>query len=108
VVSVNQMLPSGPTVTARTSPGRPPNSVMTPAGVMRPILPGDCGSLLDSPNQRLPSGPAVIRLGVVIEPRENTVTTPAGVIRPIAPMSLPPGPFSSVNQRLPSGPAVIP
>src|SRR5215468_2063503 len=64
---------------------------------MRPILPAF------SPNQRLPSGPAVIRTGwpLGVMPAENSVTTPAGVIRPIR------LPLVSVNQRLPSGPAVI-
>ena len=58
---------------------------------------------LDSVNQRVSSGPAVIPFGPppAVRPAENSVTWPAVVMRPI----LPP---NSVNQRLPSGPAVIP
>ena len=75
------------------------NSVITPAGVIRPIRSGNC-----SVNQRLPSGPAVISAGWPpgVMPAENSVITPAGVIRPIRPAR------DSVNQRLPSGPRVIP
>src|SRR5262245_37720131 len=69
---------------------------------MRPIAPGTVLLLGGCVNQRLPSGPAVMRVGVVpgVMPAENSVTTPVGVIRPIL--------FASVNQRLPSGPRVIP
>ena len=63
--------------------------------VIRPIL-SAC-----SVNQRLPSGPATMPLGLLpgAMPTENSVTTPAVVIRPIR------LPSYSVNQRLPSGPA---
>src|SRR5579885_410140 len=97
--SVNQRLPSGPAVIPRgLLPSGRRNSVILPAGVMRPIwLP------LDSVNQRLPSGPAAIPQGWVLGVgRGNSVILPVGVMRPIW---LPP---NSVNQRLPSGPAVIP
>jgi hypothetical protein len=52
------MAPSGPTVSATTPPTESSgtlNSVTCPLVVMRP-MPGP----LDSPNQRLPSGPATI------------------------------------------------
>ena len=73
------------------------NSLIAPAGVIRPIL-----LLYDSVNQRLPSGPAAMSrellLAVVIG---NSVITPAVVMRPILLL------YPSVNQRLPSGPATI-
>src|SRR5262249_62363309 len=80
------------------------NSVMTPAGVMRPIAPGSVLLLGCCVNQTLPSGPAVMKFSLVpgVMPAENSVTTPAGVIRPIL------FAWASVNQRLPSGPRVIP
>jgi hypothetical protein len=77
--SVNQRLPSGPVVISKGLVPTLATSVMTPAGVMRPIL------LAFSPNQRFPSGPAVMRLRLNwlwVMPAENSVTTPAGVIRP--------------------------
>ena len=72
------------------------NSVMTPAGVIRPMrLP------LDSVNQRLPSGPRVMSKGSAgdVRPTLNSVTTPSGVMRPI------PGMFASVNHRFPTSTA---
>ena len=74
------------------------NSVIIPAGVIRPIL-----FALFSANQRFPSGPRVIPLGTLPPVgMGNSVTTPAGVIRPIW------LPVSSVNHRFPSGPALMP
>src|SRR5437899_832499 len=71
---------------------------MTPVRVMRPIA-----LLLDSVNQRLPSGPLVIPDGKLLSVgRGNSVTFPSGVMRPML------SPLDSVNQRLPSGPGVIP
>src|ERR1700731_3351421 len=69
---------------------------MTPAVVIRPIL-------LNSVNQRAPSGPAAIPPDTLAVGGENSVMTPAVVIRPILLLM-----FSSANQRAPSGPAVIP
>ena len=76
------------------------NSVITPAGVMRPMRPGLACSL----NQTLPSGPAAIPNGssLGVSPAVNSAMTPAGVMRPIAP-----DPPFSVNQRPPSGPVAI-
>src|SRR5205823_4948705 len=68
-----------------------------PPGVILPIL-----FASGSANQRLPSGPDVMRatrvsaLGIA-----NSVTSPEEVMRPILFASC------SVNQRLPSGPAVM-
>ena len=60
--SVNQRLPSGPSVMssgdALSSLG---NSVTTPAGVMRPMWLPEVPP--NSANQRLPSGPAVMPTG---------------------------------------------
>src|SRR5436309_1598017 len=71
---------------------------MTPAGVIRPILPA-----VDSVNQRAPSGPAAMPPGLLLAVGTvNSVMTPAGVIRPIL------LPMVSVNQRFPSGPATMP
>src|SRR5215831_14417875 len=71
-------------------------SVITPDGVIRPILP------LGSVNQTLPSGPAVIPLSrlFVSRGRANSVTRPDVVTRTI--------PSFLVTHRLPSGPLVIP
>ena len=65
-----------------------------------PILP-IAGVAPASVNQRLPSGPAVMKRGELPEgsPTVNFVIVPAVVIRPIA-CAAP----ASVNQRLPSGP----
>jgi hypothetical protein len=83
--------------------GKPPavgtvNSVMSPAVVMRPILPAS-----RSVNQRFASDPVAMPPGELraVGMSNSPVTTPAVVIRPIL---LPP---YSVNQRLPSGPAAI-
>src|SRR5205823_3889108 len=100
VYSVNQRLPSGPDA---MSPDELPlgmrNSVTTPLGVMRPIL---FGPLLSSANQTLPSGPAVISLGLLLGVGTGKdLTEPLVVIRPIL------FALNSVNQRLPSGPDVI-
>src|SRR5947208_10436849 len=62
--SVNQTLPSGPTVIPiGPPPGVRPseNSVITPSGVIRPILLPQ-----DSVNQRLPSGPAAMPMGLLL------------------------------------------
>src|SRR5437667_344270 len=69
------------------------NSVITPAGVILPILPAP------SANQRLPSGPAVMPNGwLELVGMAYSVMTPVGVILPIL------FPLLSVNQRLPSAP----
>src|SRR5439155_905810 len=74
------------------------NSVMAPAGVIRPILLPE-----SSVNQRLPSGPAVMLSGALpVVGTANSVTVPVRVIRPIL------FPLSSVNQTFPSWPAVMP
>src|SRR5258707_1196545 len=79
---------------------------MVPLGLMRPILLPIitfCWLNSTSVNQRLPSGPAVIPSGTLLEVGTgNSVMEPLGLIRPIL------LPFHSVNQRWPSGPAVIP
>src|SRR6478736_5686806 len=54
---------------------------------------------MNSVNQRLPSGPAVIRRGSLTCGEVKSVEVPAGVIRPM--LSL----LASVYQMLPSGPA---
>ncbi len=73
------------------------NSVIVPAGVMRPIW-----SLSDSVNHRLPSGPAVIPEGkLAAVGMRNSVIVPAGVMRPMRFAS------DSVNHRFPSGAAVM-
>src|SRR5579871_2931586 len=106
--SVNQRLPSGPTVIPM---GKPPevgigNRAISPSGVRRPIAP-----VVLSVNQRLPSVPAAIPLGRPPGTGEgNSVTCPPGVMRPIAlPVQEPGAPSKhSVNQRFLSGPTVIP
>src|SRR5258706_10013627 len=71
------------------------NSVTFPPGVIRPML-------QELVNQRLPSEPGAIPLGVPYPPGSGySVTLPCRVIFPIWFVLL------SVNQRLPSGPAVI-
>src|ERR1051326_7151837 len=73
------------------------NSVICPAGVMRPILLPCC-----SVNQRLPSGAVQMPSGKLPDVGTgNSVICPAVVIRPIL------LPWYSVNQRLPSGPLVM-
>src|SRR5262249_54445645 len=78
------------------------NSVMTPAVVIRPILPLGLSTLLLSVNHRLPSGPTVMPAGkllaVVVG---NSVRVPPGVIRPILLA------VNSGDNRLPSGPTVM-
>src|SRR5579871_1219060 len=78
------------------------NSLICPAGVMRPILlvvQFPLSSNTHSVNQRLPSGPLVMPIALSPCGRGNSVSFPAGVMRPIWPFS--------PNQRLPSGPVVI-
>src|ERR1051325_7048905 len=79
--SVNQRLPSGPTAIccgALAAVGIV-NSLITPAGVIRPTLFPLC-----SKNQRFPSGPAVIPSGwVPAVGIGNSVIAPAGVTLPI-------------------------
>ncbi len=71
------------------------NSFTSPPGVIRPIVLAALAT-----NQTLPSGPAVIAVGVPAPAGSaNEVIWPATSIRPIAP--------SSANQTLPSGPVVI-
>src|SRR5262249_35184988 len=98
--SVNQTLPSGPAVSELivanwSAIGNVANS---PAGVTRPMAAPVVISPV--PNQRLPSGPAVMGpaecKGVA-----NSVTWPLGVMRPTSPLN------GSVNQTLPSGPAAM-
>ncbi len=96
--SVNQRLPSEPAVMLH---GRPPlvgirNSVITPAGVIRPILFASA-----SVNHTFPSGPAVIPVVLVTLDKGNSVTNPAGVIRPILLAC------DSLNHRFPSAPAAM-
>ena len=87
-------MPSGPVVVL----GRA-NSVIAPAGVIRPTLPAD-----SSVNQMLPSGPAAMLSAPLLAVGIGcSVMTPAGVMLPIR---LPPTP--SANHRLPSAPAAIP
>jgi len=70
---------------------------MVPNGEMQPILLPSA-----SVNQRLPSGPAAMLLGLLDEVgSESSVMTPDSVLRPIL------LPSASVNQMLPSGPAMI-
>ena len=89
---VNHRLPSGPAAIPLGLPATPMvvgrgYSVMTPSGVIRPILsPADSVNQADSVNHRLPSGPAAIPCGLLpAVGRGYSVMTPAGVIRPIAP-----------------------
>src|SRR5215831_5941672 len=73
------------------------NSVITPSGVIRPMLLPRI-----SVNQRFPSGPAVISHGAERGVGTgNSVSTASGVMRPIR------FPGISVNHTFPSGPAVI-
>src|SRR5438094_10345750 len=77
------------------------NSVITPAGVIRPIL-----LPLSSVNQRLPSGPAVMLVGPPREVRAGRegkiVNTPVGVTVWAAMRD------TSVTNSLPSGGAPVP
>jgi len=74
------------------------NSVRAPAVVIRPILLADC-----SVNHSAPSGPAVMKPGLLPAVSGNWVTTPAVVIRPIELFML-----LSVNHRAPSDPVAMP
>src|SRR5947209_6088881 len=116
--SVNQRLPSGPAAipTGRALREMPAaNSVITPAGVIRPMRPtpgkgrtvNGSGNWPLSANHMFPSGPAV--MPVAKAPKvmvANSVTIPAGVIRPMR-ETLSPPPLS-VNHMFPSGPLAIP
>src|SRR5215472_8265386 len=74
------------------------NSVITPSGVIRPML-----LPRSSVNQRFPSGPAVISHGA-----ERGVGTVNSLIWPVLGSMRPTRlPGISVNHRFPSGPAVI-
>ena len=103
--SLNQMFPSGPAAgplrKENSSDAIPPNSVICPVVVIRPI-----GGLADSSaNQRFPSGPATIspRLAFGLRPAENSVIVPCGVIRPIVWFDGARSPVW-VNQTFPSEP----
>src|SRR5438874_572241 len=99
--SVNQTLPSGPAVMpiGLLKGVGIANSVIAPAGVMRPIRLASY-----SRNQTLPSGPPVIAIaGLDVGGNGNSVTTPVVVIRPIALAAK----AHSVNHRLPSGPEAM-
>src|SRR5438105_2634592 len=86
----------------RPTAGGRSNSVTAPAGVIRPIAPGE-PLFRASTYQTFPSGPAAMSTSVAcIVGRENSVMTPVGVIRPSFPL-----PPVIVNQRLPSRPTVI-
>src|SRR5688572_22678063 len=108
--STNQRWSSGPAVMpcGRLPPANgTTNSVMTPAGVIRPIC-----AVLDSVNHRLPSGPATMSAGPTgMLPGATgsvySVTTPVVVMRPILLLLLP-SRISSVNHSASSGPAVMP
>src|SRR5437899_1390464 len=76
--------------------------VMAPPGVTRPIEPGRLPPLPRLVNQRFPSGPATIWVGVWTPLPMNTVTSPVGVMRPIERSPL------LANHRLPSGPGAMP
>ena len=98
-VESGQILPSGPAANARgpESAAGIVNSVITPAGVMRPILPP-----ANSPNQILPSLPSAIARGWLFGVGiSHSVILPFGVIRA---MRLPP---CSENHRLPSLPSAM-
>src|SRR5262245_32663643 len=95
-LSVNQRLPSE---LVRIPPGREVDGsakfVITPDGVTRPIARVGPRSV----NQRFPSAPGVISIGLEpgFRPAERSVIVPAGVIVPIA-LVVP----WSVNHTLPS------
>ena len=75
-----------------------PYTLITPAVVIRPILPAN-----DSVNHNAPSGPAAMCSGLLLGVGVSySVTTPAVVIRPILDT------LRSANHNAPSGPAVIP
>src|SRR6266487_2612297 len=90
------MAPSGPAAMLGPLSGAA-NSVMMPAGVIRPIVPANWR------NQRLPSGPAVMLLPSLLAVGSvNSAMAPSVVIRPILFVAV------SVNQSAPSGPAAMP
>src|SRR5690348_11080797 len=95
----NHRFPSAPAAMPLTFGALTGNSVIWPAGVIRPIA----LVVPVSVNHRLPSGPAVSPRGKApgFKPPENSVIWPLGVIRPIA------GSLASVNQIFPSGPAAM-
>ena len=100
-MGVNQRVPSGPFVMLEggLSEEGSKNSLILPAGVMRPTLPVPL-SLCSAVNQRLPSGPLVMSIETVPGGNGNWLILPAGVMRPIW--------RSEVNQTAPSDPVVIP
>ncbi len=97
--AVYQIFPSGPVVRKLALPGVDRvNSVMSPDGVIRPIL-----FAVLSVNQMLPSGPAATPRGPLFAVgMGNSVTVPVGVIRPTLLV------FSCTYQKLPSAPRAIP
>ena len=72
------------------------------AGWSRPVVMRPTVLSLISPNQRLPSAPAVMYSGEAFVVGNSPVTAPSVVIRAILPVP------DSAIQRLPSGPAAIP
>src|SRR5258706_12994878 len=104
VNSVNHSAPSGPVVMPSgvlrgVGIG---NSVITPAVVMRPILPGTDSLAKPSVYHSAPSGPVVINWGTLgVVGILNSVIAPAVVMRPTVPV------LNSVNHSAPSGPVVI-
>src|SRR5258706_577627 len=104
VNSVNHSAPSGPVVmpSAKVRGVGIGNSVITPAVVMRPILPGTDSLAKTSVYHSAPSGPVVINWGTLgVVGIVNSVITPAVVMRPTLPV------FNSVNHSAPSGPVVM-
>src|SRR5206468_4553609 len=92
-------LPSGPAAMASgpASGVGMENSVMAPAGVIRPIL-----SASNSVNHTFQSGPGAMPLGPLSGVGvANSVTAPDGVMRATLDAAF------SVNHRLPSGPAAM-
>src|SRR5260370_14678403 len=78
------------------------NSVITPAVVMRPILPGTDSLAKPSVYHSTPSDPVVINWGTLgVVGILNSVITPAVVMRPMLPV------LNSVNHNAPSGPVVM-
>src|SRR5436309_7074233 len=102
--SLNQTLPSEPiAIPLGWAPALKDvevNSVITPAGVMRPIA----GTAPLSANQTFPSGPTARRPREIVglSPAVNMVIVPAVVARPIPGCVVP-----TTNQRFPSGPTAI-
>ena len=97
---MNQTLPSGPVaIWLGLLFAGSGNSVIAPAGVMRPIL-----FAFASVNQRLPSGPSAIPVGLLsgVGIENSVIGEPESEIRPIL------SSFSSVNHMFPSGPGAMP